>query len=469
MGLIHVPSWGKKQKPPAGTPLNSSHPLASKLNIALPLNDAISGSQILPRDHGMWSPIATQNFTWVTDTPGWFWTMTDKGPAMHFPVNTDDIRTSVNSGDPDTLYTRGSLFTIVRSNLASTVQAVFGGHSGRFQLQLHSGGSIIPKFLHSSGSFGAWAANEWTVIGVEWEPSGANTITRGYQDGQRLNEVSATSGTTNNQMFRLGNDSVTNNGLQGDIFCFYLWNRLIGDGWHRALAENPFCMFEHIQVPIFKPTTTSKTSSGAPSLPLLTASGTSVVERSATGSPTLPLLTAAGTAENIHTSSGTPSLPLLQAAGAAEVVKISSGSPTIPLLTASGAAEVVKTSSGSPSLPLLTATGTSSLKRSASGAPSLPLLTASGVAEVNKIASGAPSLPLLIANGAAGISRSASGSPSLPLLIASGVATVGIIASGAPSLPLLQAAGIATDTSAGPTLEQRIEDLESIVYAQIGL
>jgi hypothetical protein len=188
-----------------------------------------------------------------------------------------------------------------------------------------------------------------------------------------------------------------------------------------------------------------KTGDGSPSLPLITAQGTSVLERSATGAPDLPLLEASGTGSIAGTISanGSPDLPLIEASGTGFLTRFGDGSPTLPLLTAAGVSEVIKTATGSPDLPLLEASGTSEIEKTASGSPDLPLITASGASTVIKTATGAPQLPLLEADGTGSVGGtvSATGSPDLPLLTASGVATRTIKGDGTPSLPLITADG----------------------------
>ena len=124
------------------------------------------------------------------------------------------------------------------------------------------------------------------------------------------------------------------------------------------------------------------TAYGGASLPALTASsGIANVISGVAGSPTLPALTASGTSVDKHVASGSVSLPALTASGSVtKGAVLANGSANLPVLTASGAAVLKHQASSSSSLPALTASGQAIVKHPASGAASIPALTASGTA-----------------------------------------------------------------------------------------
>lgn len=186
-------------------------------------------------------------------------------------------------------------------------------------------------------------------------------------------------------------------------------------------------------------------ATGAPSIPLPTASGAAEVIHPATGAPEIPLPTAAGAAEIIHAATGAPDIPLPTAAGVAEVINAATGAPSIPLPVAAGVAQVTNTATGAPSIPLPTAAGAAEVIHPATGAPEIPLIEAAGVAEIKFLANGAPEILIPTAAGTTALTRKANGTPSIPLPVAAGtVPVIDRTATGAPEIPLPVAAGTAT-------------------------
>jgi hypothetical protein len=187
---------------------------------------------------------------------------------------------------------------------------------------------------------------------------------------------------------------------------------------------------------IQSPLTSSGT--GAPSLPILTASGAGKKERKGVGAPSLPVLTASGSGSVTpsgpvtHSGSGAVALPVLTASGAGKKARSGIGAAVLPLVTASGAGKKARAGTGAATLPLITASGAGKKARSGEGAATLLLLTAAGVATRGLKGSGSTALPLLTASGDGQLegSHAGSGDTSLPVLTASGTGFVTPLTSG---------------------------------------
>lgn len=198
----------------------------------------------------------------------------------------------------------------------------------------------------------------------------------------------------------------------------------------------------------------ARAGSGTPTLPIVTASGTGKKARHGTGSATLPALTASGTGKKARKGSGAAVLPILAAAGSGSSANVSvgSGAATLPALTASGSGKKSRSGTGADSLPLLTAAGSGKKSRSGSGAPVLPILAAAGTGSSSGAAatgSGAASLPLLTASGSGRKARAGTGAATLPALTGSGSGKKARAGSGSATLPALQASGAAHKARSG--------------------
>ena len=132
-------------------------------------------------------------------------------------------------------------------------------------------------------------------------------------------------------------------------------------------------------VVVWEQAAAGETATGAPDLPLPTASGAAEVINTATGAPVLAIITAAGTSEVIKPATGAPSIAVIEADGtAANLGKLANGAPVMPVPTAAGAAQVINTATGAPDMPVPIAAGVCEVINTATGAPVLTLVTASG-------------------------------------------------------------------------------------------
>ena len=175
--------------------------------------------------------------------------------------------------------------------------------------------------------------------------------------------------------------------------------------------------------------------------------------KTASGTPDTPILTASGVAASpgTETAQGTPSISSPTSTAIVNVFSGTDGTPTLAVITASGVANVsgTKTVTGTPSLTEITASGTAveTSTKAASGTPLLTEITASGVASKITTATGTSSLSAITSSGTASRAGArATGTPQLPTITTTNTVAHHVIATSATSISAVSASGVASGT-----------------------
>jgi hypothetical protein len=243
-------------------------------------------------------------------------------------------------------------------------------------------------------------------------------------------------------------------------------------------STNSFDIFDLVSGTIAIPPVgggaTEITTSGAPSIAAVTASGTAEVEKTSSGAVTVGAVTVSGSgdvtaevtgsgavttaatevsgaAEREITGSGAVETGATTVSGTAERELTSSGAVTTGAAEVDGTAEREITGSGAVETPAVTVDGTATTGAviNASGAVTIAAVTASGTAEREETSTGAVTVPGTTASGTGAVERKSTGAVTTPAAAVSGTAEREVAGSGAVTLPAVEVDGTAAAVAAG--------------------
>lgn len=149
-----------------------------------------------------------------------------------------------------TIWTIRNTSTLVAAFILGLDIVYTGGRVG-----LNLGGAEI------IGTSGSARQNEYAVYGVQWGTEGRRLYVNGALDATSTNNAQIVSAAVQPS---LGNRQDGGRPLNGVLHWWLGFNINIGDDWHALIAQDPWQLFEPRRIPV-------PVSSGAPSLPTLSA------------------------------------------------------------------------------------------------------------------------------------------------------------------------------------------------------
>ena len=239
--------YNPKDKPPTGTPIDQSHPLADRLIFAHLFNEG-AGSRVLnhaPNDRyhgtvlspGAWAPgVGIQNLT-GSSTPAYTFT------------NIDEVRASVTSLSYFTMVFRLKTQAVVSQYVVYHGDGNSG--TGTTQYVCRYVNTSLTYYFGQTSSFrtltisDARSVDNWTAIGATWESASGTVAGKCYLNGQRVGVIASAAG---NGPINSANTAC--GGAKSGYFyvaLHYCWLRTLSPGEMDWVAHAPFDMFRRTQ------------------------------------------------------------------------------------------------------------------------------------------------------------------------------------------------------------------------------